>query len=412
MGTACSNLSPKPHSSEKFATTKPSRHAFLNLFSKFLNNPSVSGLNGIREYMASSDGEGDKYLIAYKTQRRFADKFFAQIVANVEKGDVSTVRALLYLAYDLGEENMDAESRSISSELINVEKGKNLRTVKSAEYLLGVHISYNHPQLLLKAIAQEMASEKKANSYAREIAEFGLDDELFKPLCPNCPPYPVSFQEQKYRRLTSPLATESSELKVQDYFRKSRLAKVNETPVLQLRRLIFETKDSRIEELREACYPKSSPSSQKPDIRDLGDMVNQKIVESLKKGDVEVARALVLVSNERCWNEIDNIDGPQPWLATILICHRPDIFVQATALESPTEIFFEKIMKFNSPQALMNCTGQAAGSGDIQQIRLEKIKSVEAITPMEKRIVEYIVKNFSASEIQNQSSDQNQNIEN
>lgn len=84
--------------------------------------------------MASSDGEGDKYLIAYKTQRRFADKFFAQIVANVEKGDVSTVRALLYLAYDLGEENMDAESRSISSELINVEKGKNLRTVKSAEY--------------------------------------------------------------------------------------------------------------------------------------------------------------------------------------------------------------------------------------------------------------------------------------
>jgi hypothetical protein len=413
VGAACFSLPPKPYSSEKFATTyKPSRHAFLNLFSKFLDNPSVSGLNGIREYMISSDGEGDKYLIAYKTQRRFADKFFAQIVANVEKGDVSTVRALLYLAYDLGEESLDAESRSISSELINVEKGKNLRTVKSAEYLLGVHISYNHPQLLLKAIAQEMASEKKANSDARKLAEFGLDDELFKPLCPNCPTYPVSFQEQKYRRLTSPRATDSNEMKVQNYIRKSRLAKANETPILQLRRLIFEPKDNRIEELREACYPKSSPSSQKPDIRDLGDMVNQKIVESLNKGNVEVARALVLVSNERCWNEIDNIDGPQPWLATILICHRPDIFVQATALESPTELFFEKIMKFDSPQALMNCTGQAAGSGDIQQIRLEKIKSVETVTPMEKRIVDYIVKNFSASESQNQSSDQDQNIEN
>jgi hypothetical protein len=69
-------------------------------------------------------------------------------------------------------------------------------------------------------------------------------------------------------------------------------------------------------------------------------------------------------------------------------------------------------MKFDSPQALMNCTGQAAGSGDIQQIRLEKIKSVETVTPMEKRIVDYIVKNFSASESQNQSSDQDQNIEN
>ncbi|MCB0361406.1 MAG: hypothetical protein KDD35_01705 [Bdellovibrionales bacterium] len=376
------------------STYKASKHRFLEIYSKFLQHPTINGLHQMRQYILSDEGQGDKYLIAYKTQRRFADKFFAQIVKNVEQGDVSTVRSLFYLAYDLGENNLDLESRTISSEIMNNERGRRLRTVKSAEYLAAVHISYNSPELLIKALGQELVSNPRSKIYAKEIAEFGLNDDKFKPLCPQCPHQPISFGEQKFQKLISVKAKDDFELKIQNFIRESRLAKVNESPILQLRRLIFEPHDKRIAELKAACYHKSSPSADKPNIKDLGDMVNQKIVDALQKGDLEVARALVVVSNERCWEEIDNLDGPKAWLATTLICRHPHIFIQAASMENPNGLFFEEIMKFKSPQALLNCSGQAIGPNDVQHIRVEKIKSAEVVTKAEKAIVDYLVSKF------------------
>lgn len=316
---------------------------------------------------------------------------------NIDKGDVLTLRSLFYLAYDLGGENLDTESRSISAEILNVEKGKNPRTVKSAEYLLAVHVAYNFPQLLIKALGQELRENSHAHQYAIRLAEFGLDDEQFKPLCPHCPNQPVTFAEQKYRRLVSPLATIPEEIKIQTDIRQSRLAKANEPVVLQIRRLIFEPQDQRIQELRDACYAKSGPDAKKPSIKDLGDMVNQKIIDLVNQGDLKLTQALILVSNERCWNEVDSIDGPRPWLATTIICRHPQIFVQASAVENPGGLFFEDIMKFDSPQALLNCTGQAVGEGDLQQIRVDKIKTAEAITAAEKNVVNYLIAQFDSS---------------
>lgn len=126
-------------------------------------------------------------------------------------------------------------------------------------------------------------------------------------------------------------------------------------------------------------------------------MVSKRIVQSLKEGDLQVARGLIIVADERCWKEVDEIDGPKPWLSTILICRQPETFLQAVALENPGGLFLDEIMKFESPQGWMNCTGQAAGSGDLAAYRIQKLKSANAITPMEQRILQYLVKNFDTT---------------
>ncbi len=385
----------------------PSTHQFKDRYLQLLKKPTVSGLGQLREYIASPKGKTDKYLIAYRSQKQFSDFFFSQIVSQISQGDIITIRSLFYLAFDLGEENIDAESRSISSEIINSERGKNLRTVKSAEYLLSVHVAFNFPQQLIKALAQESyVNQKRTEFYIKQIAEYGINDEPFRALCPNCPANPVDFLEQKYRRLISPQARESDEIKIQESFQKSRLEKINEPPLLQLRKLVFDPQEQSLKSLRDACYVKSNPDALKPTVHDLEDTTLQKIMDLLNKGNLYISQAMIMITNEHCWEDIDPMDGPKPWLANLLLCRQPQIFLQAAALENPKGLFFDEIMNFQSPQSLISCTGQPAAEGNITQIRLERLQSVEAITQSEKKILTYIQSHYDPSSAEKESSNE------
>ena len=395
----CVGLPPTPPKKAKNSVFKPSRHAFLKVYSRFLENPSSSSLNSVREYIKSPDGEGDKYLLSYRSQRKFAGKYFKKILSNIDKGDTYTVRSLLYLAFDLSQPNLAAESRTISSEIMNVERGRHARTVRSASYLLGVHIPYNFPNLLIKSLAEEFkdTTEKRRKIYLQGVANFGLEDDQFRPLCPNCPSQPVTFFEAKYKKLSKAVVSDPKEVKIQEWLRRTYLARTTAPPVLQIRKLLFEPHDRRIQELKDACYYKSDPAADKPTINDLGEMVSKKIVEGLNEGSLDISRALIIVADERCWKEIDEIDGPRPWLSTILICRQPETFLQAAALENPGGLFLDEIMKFDSPQGWMNCTGQPLGSGSLAAYRIQKLKAANAVTPMERRIMQYLVKHFDTT---------------
>lgn len=395
----CVGLPPSAPRRDPKSVFKPSKHEFLKVYSRFLERPSAGSLSEVKKYINGPDGAGDKYLLSYRSQRKFASKYFSKIVANIDKGDVYTVRSLFYLAFDLDTPSLAAESRSISSEIMNVEAGRHARTVKSASYLLGVHIPHNYPELLFKAMAEEFkdANEKQRKEYLYGVANFGLEDEKFRPLCPKCPSQPVTFFEAKYQKLIKAAVSDQAEIKIQQWFHRTQLARATAPPVLQIRRLLFEPNDNRLKELKDACYYKSDPSAEKPTINDLGEMTSKRIVQLLKEGDLQVARALIIVADERCWKEVDEIDGPKPWLSTILICRQPETFLQAVALENPGGLFLDEIMKFESPQGWMNCTGQAAGSGDLAAYRIQKLKTANAITPMEQRILQYLVKSFDTA---------------
>lgn len=396
--TACVSLPPTLPANHKFASV-PSKHEFLQMYARFLDQPSAGGLADLKRYMQSPEGQGDKYLISYRSQRKFSSKYFSKIIANIDKGDVYTVRSLFYLAFDLDQPNLVAESRSLSSEIMNVETGRHARTVKSAGYLLGVHLSYNYPELLIRAMAEEFkqGTEDQRQRYLLGVADFGLDDDQFRPLCPKCPSQPVTFLEAKWQKLIKAPVSRPAEVTVQQWFHRSKLAKAIRPITLHLRKLIFEPSDTRLAELKDACYPKSDPAADKPTINDLGDMVSRKIIEALKSGDVTVARAMIVVSGERCWKEVDEIDGPKPWLSTILVCRQPQTFVQAVALENPGGLFLNDIMKYESPQGWMNCTGQATRSGDLATYRVEKLKGLTTSDPTEQKVIQYLLKTFDTT---------------
>ena len=336
----------------------------------------------------------------YRFQRKFSLKYFKKILANINKGDTYTVRSLLYLAFDLSQSKMTDESQSISSKIMNVKRGKHVRTVRSASYLLGVHISYNFPKLLIKSLADEFKEidEKKRKKYLLGVANFGLEDNLFRPLCPNCPNQPVTFFEAKYKKLTRASISMPAEVKVQRQLRRTHLARTTAPPVLQIRKLLFEPHRAMLlQELKDACYYKSHPEAKKPTINDLGEMASKKIVDSLNAGNLNMARALIIVANERCWKEVDEIDGPKPWLSTILICHQPETFLQAVALESPGSLFLDEIMNFDSIQGWINCTGQSPGTGHLASHRIQKLKTANAKNSTERKILQYLVNNFDTN---------------
>lgn len=223
----CVGLPPTAPKRDPKSVFKPSKHEFLKVYSRFLERPSAGSLMEVKKYIHGPDGAGDKYLLSYRSQRKFASKYFSKIVANIDQGDVYTVRSLFYLAFDLDQPSLAAESRSISSEIMNVEAGRHARTVKSAAYLLGVHVPHNYPELLFKAMAEEFkdASEKQRKEYLYGVANFGLEDEKFRPLCPRCPSQPVTFFESKFKKLTQAVVSDPAEIKIQQWTHRTQLAR-------------------------------------------------------------------------------------------------------------------------------------------------------------------------------------------
>jgi hypothetical protein len=199
------------------------------------------------------------------------------------------------------------------------------------------------------------------------------------------------FLIQKYRKYVQ--ATKGRRPEMYSLLSGTKLFHLEPQILPELKRLIENPSEDSLIKLRHVCSQRT-PSENPPLASELNAGTIHLAEGNLERGDIYMARALVMIVDHDCLHSEDD-QGPVEWLGSTLICRYPEILVEAFAEERPSAKTIRQVMEFESPKRWRFCDLEESGvAKTFLQTKVDLIAKVQTKNPIEDDVVETIMSRY------------------
>lgn len=393
LTSGCGSFRHKGKDSDLLDFKTETQHFFLN--------PSAAGLARMAGVLRVKPVWEDDFLVVFVQERALDPDMMKLAAESFQKNPTLTYQALFFLAFEVPQGGGHVMAKAAYQKYRHDNPELAASTADQRDNLpkmLAGDSSTQQTNTMLTALdtAWAQLSPGERGRIIRGLSDTHLDDSAF--VAKGFKNHDA-FLRAKKKQFISAMKPNPARQEMYALLKGTRLFNL-EPPVLpELERFIEDPSEPALEVLRKACAHRAKDEAA-PSLDELSPHLFSVAEAQLERGDIFMARGLTMIIEKRCVQTPAGSAGPVSWLGSTLICHYPEILVEAFAEEHPSNRTIHEIMDYESPERWKKCDpdGIRVGKSFIER-KLHLLARIQTQNPLEEEILEDLFQHYKFTDI-------------